>query len=172
MPTFQDMIDKVKGKAGIIPETKAPEEYGRLGLNMEKSLMEVLKANHLATPGAHPKTPVVIQSFSADSLKALRKEHGCKLPLVYLIEERDACAERLKRVKEFADGVGPSKEAVLCRPGLVKDAHDLGLSVTVWTFRAGQTGRFKGVREEMAYFLRNLKVDAVFTDNPEQFPRE
>lgn len=172
VPTFEQMIETVKGKAGIIPETKAPEVYGRLGLSMEKALMEVLKANKLDTPGADPKTPVIIQSFSADSLKALRRDHGCKLPLVFLLGGKEVSAERLKEIKGFADGLGPNKALVLARPELVKEAHNLGMSVTVWTFRAGQTGRFTDVREEMTYFLRDLKVDAVFTDNPDRFPRE
>ena len=46
------------------------------------------------------------------------------------------------------------------------------MSVTVWTFRAGQTGAFKSVRDEMDHFLKQLHVDAVFTDNPDQFPRD
>jgi glycerophosphoryl diester phosphodiesterase len=171
VPTFQQMIDAVKGKAGIIPETKAPEVYGKLGLNMEKEVMAVLKANKLDTPGADPKTPVVIQSFSADSLKTLRKDHGCKLPLVYLFS-RGGSADELKRYKEFADGVAPTKAAVLARPEMVADAHALGMSVTVWTFRAGQTGTFKTVTDEMKHFLRTLKVDALFTDNPDQFPND
>jgi glycerophosphoryl diester phosphodiesterase len=172
VPTFQQMIETVKGKAGIIPETKAPQVYGRRGLNMEKALMEVLKKNRLDTPGADPKTPVVIQSFSAQSLKALRKDHGCKLPLVYLIGAADTTPERLKAVKEFADGIAPNKTDVLDRPEMVKDAHDLGMSVTVWTFRASDSsGKFKTVRDEMNYFLGELRVDALFTDNPDQFPR-
>jgi glycerophosphoryl diester phosphodiesterase len=171
VPTFQQMIDTVKGKAGIIPETKAPEAYGELGMNMEKALMEVLKANSLDVGGAYPRTPVIIQSFSAASLKALRSDWGCRLPLVYLFKEEDAAAKRLKQIREFADGIGPNKAAVLANPGLVRDAHDLGLSVTVWTFRAGHTGRFKNVRDEMAYFVHELNVDAVFTDNPDRFPR-
>jgi glycerophosphoryl diester phosphodiesterase len=78
----------------------------------------------------------------------------------------------LQTVKEFADGVAPSKADVLARPEMVKDAHDLGMSVTVWTFRTGGNGKFRTARDEMAYFLNDLKVDAVFTDNPDQFPRE
>ena len=34
-----------------------------------------------------------------------------------------------------------------------------------------QTGKFESVRKEMAYFLRDLGY-AVFTDNPDQFPRD
>jgi glycerophosphoryl diester phosphodiesterase len=176
VPTFQQMIDAVKGKAGIIPETKASESQGKVGMNLEKALMEVLKTNKLDARGADPKTPVIVQSFSADSLRALRKDCGCKLPLVYLIRDEDGAAQklqrRLKEIREFADGIAPHKAIVLAQPGLVKDAHDLGLSVTVWTFRVGLTGKFKDVREEMAYYLRELKVDAVFTDHPDRFPRE
>ena len=83
--TFQEMIDLVKGKAGLIPETKAPEVYGKLGLDMEKALVAILAKNGLDKPGADPKTPIVIQSFSAESLKVLRKDHGCKLPLVCVV---------------------------------------------------------------------------------------
>ncbi len=172
VPTFQQMIDAVKGKAGIIPETKAPQVNGRRGLNMEKALMDVLTTNNLDTPGADPKTPVIIQSFSAASLKALRKDHGCKLPLVYLSGAADTTADGLKAVQEFADGIAPNKSDVLARPEMVKDAHELGMSVTVWTFRSEKNGQFKTVRNEMNYFLRELRVDALFTDNPDQFPRD
>ncbi len=172
VPTFQQMIELVKGKAGIIPETKAPEVYGQRGLNMEQAVMAVLKANRLDTPGADPKTPVVIQSFSAESLKALRKDHACKLPLVYLTESKDTTAERIKAMKEFADGFAPNKADVLARVQMVKEAHDLGMSVTVWTFRPDKIGEFRSVRDEMNYFLRELRVDALFTDNPDQFPRD
>jgi len=167
VPTLQQMIDLVKSKAGIIPETKSPSAKGA----MEKSLMEVLKANRLDVPGADPKTPVIIQSFSDESLRVLRRDCGCKLPMVYLVQRGELSAERLKQIKEFADGVGPKKTLVQRRPQLVKDAHDLGLSVTAWTFQAESTGRFASVQEEMEYFLRTYQVDAVFTDNPDQFPR-
>lgn len=172
IPTFQQMIDLVRGKAGIIPETKAPEAYDKHGMSMEKAVMELLKANNLDAPGADPKTPIVIQSFSAESLKSLRDEHGCKLPLVYLCDTKETSTENLKLVREFADGIGPNKTAVLARPGLVKDAHDLGMSVTVWTFRPVKNSKYKTVHDEIEHFIRDLKVDAIFTDNPDQFPRD
>jgi glycerophosphoryl diester phosphodiesterase len=170
--TFQQMIDLVKGKAGIIPETKAPDASGNHGLNMEKALMEVLWANQLDTPQSDPKTPVIIQSFSADSLKALRKDHSCKLPLVFLVGSGSYSPEQLQAIKGFADGIAPNKTVVLNHPEIVTSAHALGMSVTVWTFRTGQTGTFPSVRDEMSHFLKQLHVDALFTDNPDQFPRD
>lgn len=171
VPTFQEMIDTVKGKAGIIPETKAPEAYDKLGFDMGGLMMAVLKKNGLDTPGADPKTPVIVQSFSAESLKSLRTKHNCKLPLVYLFGKAQT-KDELAKMKSFADGIAPNKAAVLDRPEMVRDAHDLGMSVTVWTFRSGQTGKFETVKQEMKHFLQTLHVDALFTDNPDEFPRK
>jgi glycerophosphoryl diester phosphodiesterase len=42
--------------------------------------------------------------------------------------------------------------------------------MTLWTFRSSAT-TFPSVRDEMAKYLYDLNVDAVFTDNPDQFPR-
>ncbi|MDX2039268.1 MAG: glycerophosphodiester phosphodiesterase family protein [Isosphaeraceae bacterium] len=168
---FQEMIDIVKGKAGIIPETKSPETYGKLGLKMEPAVMKVLAANGLDKPGADPKTPVIIQSFSEESLKILRREHDCKLPLAHLFGMYDGKVERLRAIKEFADGIAPMKAVVMRTPAIVADAHALGMSVTIWTCREGQTGTFPDVRAEMKHFL-DLGVDAIFTDNPDRFPRD
>ncbi len=171
VPTFQEMIDVVKGKAGIIPETKAPEVYGKLGLNMEKELMKVLSKNKLDTPGADPKTPIIVQSFSKASLVVLRKEMDCKLPLVYLFTSGKTDEAALKTMAAYADGIAPNKSVLLKNPDLVATAHKLKLSVTVWTFREGQTGEHKTVTEEMDHYLNTLGVDAVFTDNPDKFPK-
>lgn len=172
IPTFQQMIDLVRGKGGIIPETKSPEAYEKLGLDMAKSLMEQLEKNQLAAPGADPKTPVIIQSFSAESLKSLRDDHGCKLPLVFLFSTSSGGVDQIRAIKQFADGIAPNKSVVLAHPEIVPAAHELGMSVTVWTFRNGNTGKFPSVRDEMRHFLDELKVDALFTDNPDQFPRD
>jgi glycerophosphoryl diester phosphodiesterase len=54
----------------------------------------------------------------------------------------------------------------------VKRAHALGLTVTAWTFRAGEKTAYPSVRDEMAHFLYTLDIDALFTNNPDQFPRK
>jgi glycerophosphoryl diester phosphodiesterase len=60
------------------------------------------------------------------------------------------------------------------------DRHRIGTSLadagheslTPYTFRSADTGRFPSVQAEMVeHFLCTLGVDAVFTDNPDQFPR-
>lgn len=174
VPTFQEAIDVIKGKAGLYPETKAPEVYGRLGLDMEGLLIGLLKKNQLLSRGAARHTPVIIQSFSPEGLKKLHRKLGKTLPLVLLIDEKAGprwlTAAGLEEAKQFASGIGPAK--ALLEKDLVRLAHNLGLSVTPYTFRSSNTGRFKTVREEMSYYLYELGVDALFTDNPDQFPRE
>jgi glycerophosphoryl diester phosphodiesterase len=175
VPTFQEAIDLVRGRAGLYPETKAPEVYGKRGFDMEKLVIEILKKNRLDQPDSDPKTPVIIQSFSAESLRRMRFELKTKLPLTFLIggdsQKRPLSADGLKKVKEFADGIGPAKGLIERQPEIVKWAHGAGLTVTPYTFRSASTGRFKDVREEMRHFLFDYGVDALFTDNPDMFPR-
>ncbi|HWQ32463.1 MAG TPA: glycerophosphodiester phosphodiesterase family protein [Blastocatellia bacterium] len=176
VPTFQEMIDLVRGRAGLFPETKGPEVYGSRGFDMERLLLDLLRKNRLDKPGADKKTPIVIQSFSAESLRKMAVELKTKLPLILLVEPQDGkrwmTAEGMKEARQFATGLGPNKALVDGNPEVVKLAHDLGLSVTLWTFRAKTPGRFRTVRDEMNYFLNEIDVDAVFTDNPDQFPRQ
>jgi len=174
--TWQEAIDLVRGKAGLYPETKAPEVYGKRGFDMETLLMESLKKNNLDAPNADPKTPLVIQSFSADSLRKLREQYKTRLTLTFLInsdpQKQWLTEAGLKTVKAFADGIGPAKALLEREPKLVEWAHAAGLTVTPYTFRSSLPGKFKDVREEMRHFLFELGVDALFTDNPDQFPRK
>jgi glycerophosphoryl diester phosphodiesterase len=173
VPTFQEAIDLVRGKAGLYPETKAPGVYGARGFDMERLLIDLLKKNHLVSGSAARHTPVIIQSFSPESLNKLFNTLKTALPLVLLIDDqmraRWLTQTGLAEAKQFASGIGPAK--ALVDKTLVVQAHTLGLTVTPYTFRSSNTGGFKTVREEMNYYLYELGVDAVFTDNPDLFPR-
>ncbi len=173
VPTFQEAIDLVRGKAGLYPETKAPEVYSQRGFDMERLVLDVLRKNRLDKRSAARYTPVIIQSFSPESLRRLSGTLKTKLPLVLLVGDearaRWLTAAGLAELKQFASGIGPAK--ALVDKSLVMQAHALGLSVTPYTFRSLNTGRFKNVRKEMSYYLYNLGVDALFTDNPDLFPR-
>ena len=174
VPTWQEAINTVRGRAGLYPETKAPEVYGKRGFNMERLLAESLRKNGLDPPGAFSKTPVIIQSFSPESLKRLSNEYKVRVPLVLLVGIENA--ERLTedvmgKIRLYARGIGPSKDIVRNNPDVVKWAHTAGLSVTVYTFRESDKTSFTTVKEEMEFFLDTLDADAVFTDNPDMFPR-
>ncbi|MGB2715228.1 MAG: glycerophosphodiester phosphodiesterase family protein [Vicinamibacterales bacterium] len=176
IPTFQEAIDLVRGKAGLYPETKGPEVYGRRGFDMEKLLLDQLRSNKLDTRDATPNTPVIIQSFSAESLQKIRKA-GSTLLLTFLVSDLDQERGRwltdagLKQVRQFADGLGPAKALLLADPTLAPRAHGAGLTLTPYTFRSAGLPPGKTVNQEMSDFLYRIGVDALFTDNPDQFPR-
>lgn len=176
VPTFQEAIDAIRGKAGIYPETKGPESYAERGVSMEAKLVQVLKKNKLDWPGADTTTPVIIQSFSDKSLKTLKNELGIKLPLVILVGGRES-AERwlsdagLKQAAEFAVGIGPAKQLIAADKTLVPRAHAAGLTVTPYTFKSSKREDNMVAREEMSEYLYTFEVDSLFTDNPDLFPR-
>ncbi|NND84691.1 MAG: hypothetical protein HKN46_06030, partial [Acidimicrobiia bacterium] len=131
----------------------------------------------LDEPGEDPATPIIIQSFSAASLELLRHDRGTDLPLALLIGGDEAAArwltpEGLTRATAFATGIGPAKNLLMDDPTVVGRAHERGLTVVPWTFRARNPGDgFDTVEDEMGYFLDELGVDGVITDNPDLFPR-
>lgn len=170
IPTFQEAIDLVKGKAGLYPELKDPEFYRQRGVSPEKLLGAILKTNALPDP----KTPIIIQSFDDTTLKHLAKDLP-RIPRVFLVDpgatDRVDSPDKMKEIATWATGLGPNKLIVAARPDVVSWAHGAGLTVTPWTFRSSNTGSFASVRAEMEKFLYDYGVDAVFTDNPDQFPR-
>ncbi len=174
IPTWEQAIAEIRGQAGLFPETKAPEVYGERGFDMEQLVLDVLRRNKLDSPGAYPKTPVIIQSFSAASLQKLRQQRGCRLPLVLLVDQPDdnwITAEGLKRLAAFGQGLAPNKKLVAQDPALVTRAHQAGLTVTCWTFRVGPGSDPPQLEKEIKQYLTVYGVDGIITDNPDRFPR-
>ncbi len=174
IPTWHEAIQEIQGKAGLFPEIKSPEVYGLHGFDMERLVMTELQKHGLDQPDADPDTPVVIQSFSADSLQKMAGEMEVALSLVMLLGERNrqwVSPAGFQKVKEFATGIGPDKSLLRGNPRIVEWARNAGLSITPYTFRSSGVGKgFWNVRTEMAYYLYSLDVDALFTNNPDQFP--
>lgn len=84
--------------------------------------------------------------------------------------------EGIREAARLATDLGPSKFLLDGRPQIVRAAHEAGLTVTPYTFTtrtavAAATPRFATVTDEMRYYLNELNVDALFTDNPDRFPR-
>jgi glycerophosphoryl diester phosphodiesterase len=169
--TFQEAIDLVRGKAGLYPELKDPEFYRQRGVNPEKLFADIVRRNRLETD---PKTPLILQSFDDATLKAAAVDLP-SVPRVFLVSPQDAgridTPDKLKEVAIWATGIGPNKAILEKAPDIVGWAHAARLTVTPWTFRASQPGKYASVQEEMTHFLFTLGVDALFTDNPDMFPR-
>ena len=89
VPTLQEVIDLVKQKEietgrkiGIIPETKHPTYFDRIGLSMEEPLVAALNKNGYTGKDAN----VFIQSFEVANLVELNKL--TEVPLVQLMTTR------------------------------------------------------------------------------------
>lgn len=171
IPTFQEAIDLLKGNAGMYPELKDPAFYRERGVKPEELLAAIMRKNDLI---ADPKTPFVIQSFDAETVKAFAKSLP-QVPRVFLVAPEamtlvDAEA-KVKDVATWATGLGPNKLILDRQPQIVAWAHAARMTVTPWTFRERDPAKFPALRDEMSKFLYTLGVDALFTDNPDQFPR-
>jgi glycerophosphoryl diester phosphodiesterase len=173
VPTFDEAVRAIKGKAGLFPELKTPEVYQGRDVDFERLVAAALDKHGLRGPNRDPKTPVILQTFSEASAKTLLSM-PIGVPVVLLIGNSDGWDSpvRIKTWKAAGlHGFGPAKQVLLKHPNFVNWAHEDGLTVTPYTFRSSDTRGFAGVREEMAHYLYALGVDAVFTDNPDQFPR-
>ena len=175
IPTFDEAIALVRGKAGIFPELKTPEIYAGRSVNCEELVAEALDRNGLRGAKADPKTPVILQTFSQETARNLAKM-SIGVPVVLLMEydNRLRSADQVKAWKGIVQGFGPAKRIVFENADFVKWAHAEGLTVTPYTFRSSEVSKsgFRTVDEEMAHFLYRLDVDALFTDNPDRFPRK
>lgn len=171
VPTFQEAIDLVRGKAGLYPELKDPGFYRDRGLSPEAALADALERNGLLRGS---NTSVIVQTFDPETIKALASRLP-DLPRVLLVSQAYAShldsPGKLRAIRRFATGLGPHKAILEANPDIVKWAHDAGLTVTPYTFRAATPADRGRAQDEMSKFLYEYGVDALFTDNPDLFPR-
>ncbi|RZU51857.1 glycerophosphoryl diester phosphodiesterase [Krasilnikovia cinnamomea] len=205
IPTFDEVVGLALAEGrrlgrpiGVYPETKHPSYFAAIGLSLEEPLVTALRRHGLDGPDA----PVFIQSFETANLRRLARMTDVRL--IQLLDSRgrpwdhteagDARAYRdlatpagLAGIAEYAHGIGPAKNLLVPRDGtgrllaasvVVRDAHEAGLAVHAWTFRA--ENRFLpldfragtdpdghgDLAAECDLFLR-LGVDGVFADHPD-----
>jgi glycerophosphoryl diester phosphodiesterase len=159
---------------GVYPETKHPTYFRHIGLPLEEKLIA-----SLAKHGWNRKDAAVfIQSFEPDSLRFLRAKTSVRL-IQLTSEAAMVDAAGLKKIAEYADGIGPEKRLIVpigadgslgTPTDLVQRAHAAGLLVHIWTIRvdkeflpAGYHGRGEAEYEQ----FRDLGVDGLFTDFPD-----
>jgi glycerophosphoryl diester phosphodiesterase len=173
IPTFDEAIAVIRGKAGIFPELKTPEIYAGRDVKFEEMVAAALDKNGLRGPKADPRTPVILQTFGQASARKLA-EIKIGVPVVLLLGNAAGfeAAAGVKAWKGIVQGFGPAKQIVLKNPDFVKWAHAEGMTVTPYTFRSADPGTFTDVAAEMNHYLYTLGVDALFTDNPDKFPRK
>ncbi|BFU47160.1 glycerophosphodiester phosphodiesterase [Krasilnikovia sp. MM14-A1004] len=205
IPTFDEVVELALAEGrrlgrpiGVYPETKHPSYFASIGLSLEEPLLTALRRHGLDGRDA----PVLIQSFETGNLRKLARMTDVRL--IQLLDSRgrpwdhtvagDARGYRdlatpagLAGIAGYAHGIGPDKNLLVPRSAtgrllaansVVHNAHEAGLAVHAWTFRAenrflpldfrvGTDPHARGdIAAEFDLFLR-LGVDGVFTDHPD-----
>ena len=177
IPTFEEAIALVKGRAGIFPELKSPARLNARGVDVEQAVADVLAKHGLTDAQVKGRPAVYLQSFEEKSVRRLATLLPA-VPRTLLVGGKDAArwltADGLREAKTFATAIGPARQLIEARPAIVADAHAAGLAVVPYTFRqgpgSGDAGR-EAARADMRRFLVDYRVDGLFTDNPDLFPR-
>lgn len=148
IPTFEEILERYRGKVGILIELKAPELYS----GIEEQVAEALKERNLDKP---QNEKIIIQSFNFESMKKVN-DLLPKVPVGVLTSNRaDTTAEALQEFSTYADWFNPSYGIVT--EELVNQVHSLGMKIGSWTVRS----------QEAADFLFEMNVDAIITDYPD-----
>ncbi len=163
VPTLAEVIELAQGSrscdgqpVGIYPETKHPSYFDSIGLSMEEPLVDQLHRSYRR--GKH--APVIIQSFEVGNLQDLDQMtdlsiaqlvncSGAPYDLVAAGDPRTyadlVTPDGLAFVATYADGIGACKNVLIPRhpdgtlaapTPVIADAHERGLIVHGWTFRA------------------------------------
>jgi glycerophosphoryl diester phosphodiesterase len=177
--TLEAAIALTKGKVGIFPELKSPARLNaRGGVDVERAVADLLTRHGLVGAQVKGRPAVYLQSFEEKSVRRLA-EILPAVPRTFLIGDPKGAAkwltpDGLREVKTFATAISPARALIEARPALVADAHAAGLAVVPYTFRQAR-GTGAPEREAavgaMRRFMFELKVDGLFTDNPDLFPR-
>jgi len=174
IPTWEEAVALVGTSAGLYPELKTPALYRGRGIDQTALFVDSIKTLNLHS---RPAGSLIVQSFDVQPLRDLTRLLP-SLPRVFLIDNRDGQRwlndSGLAEITTFATGIGPAKGLLDGHPEIVRAAHTRKLTVTPYTFTTRSplgAGRFTSIGDEMRYYLTELDVDALFTDNPDRFPR-
>jgi glycerophosphoryl diester phosphodiesterase len=172
-------------QAGIYPEIKRPAWHREQGVDIAPQLLSVL-----ADFGYENRDDqVYVQCFDDAEIRRLKHELECPFKLVQLIGDNSwleaatdyntlRTGEGIERLAKTADVIGPhishlyELQEIDCVPvstGLAGLAHEAGLSVHPYTFRADDIPvGFTSFETLVRYFVDDVGVDGLFTDFPDQ----
>lgn len=168
-------------RAGIYPEIKEPAWHREEGVDLTLLVLEKLAEHGYS----RREDPVYLQCFDADELRRVRRDLGSELKLVQLLGDAQrgrlpelTSSGGLRELADWADGIGPALGALYTlaeidgqpvSTGAVRRAHEAGLDVHPYTFRADALAAgFASFEEMVVWFVETLGVDGLFTDFPDR----
>ncbi|MGP1907643.1 glycerophosphodiester phosphodiesterase [Metabacillus sp. JX24] len=148
IPTFDDILDRYRGKTGILIELKAPELYP----GIEEKVAEELQERNMDKP---QNEKIIVQSFNFDSMKKMDSLLP-KVPIGVLTSSiLHTTDTALNEFSTYADYFNPNYGIV--SKDLVANVHEKGMKIQSWTVRT----------QETADFLLEMGVDGIITDYPD-----
>ncbi|MFE3142677.1 glycerophosphodiester phosphodiesterase [Streptomyces scopuliridis] len=153
VPTLKQYLDAVEAnEQKLLLEIKAPEQYP----GVEKDILRVLRQEGWLSR-AHIRNKLVIQSFSADSVRTV---HRLRPDLTTGFLGAPAVAD-LPAYAAFTDQINPAHAALtgdyVAAVHRLKGAHGKPLTVSTWTVNDAAG----------AVRVRDLGVDGIITNNPD-----
>ncbi|MGW2508734.1 glycerophosphodiester phosphodiesterase [Streptomyces scopuliridis] len=153
VPTLKQYLDAVEAnQQKLLLEIKAPEQYP----GVEKDILRVLRQEGWLSR-AHVRNKLVIQSFSADSVRTV---HRLRPDLTTGFLGAPAVAD-LPAYAAFTDQINPAHAALtgdyVAAVHRFKGAHGKPLTVSTWTVNDAAG----------AVRVRDLGVDGIITNNPD-----
>ncbi|MFE7571344.1 glycerophosphodiester phosphodiesterase [Streptomyces sp. NPDC057539] len=153
VPTLEQYLDAVEAnRQKLLLEIKAPEQYP----GVEKDILRVLRQEGWLSR-AHVKKKLVIQSFSADSVRTV---HQLRPDLVTGFLGAPAVAD-LPAYAAFTDQINPAYGALtgdyVAAVHRLKGPKGKPLTVSTWTVNDAAG----------AVRVRDLGVDGIITNNPD-----
>jgi len=149
IPTFEEVLDRHRGKIGILIELKSPELYP----GVEEKVADALIERNMHKPN---NKKIIIQSFNHESVQKSKElvpniPHGVLAGLSWA----DVTDEQLAEFAAYADFFNPNMNIVTHE--LVERVQDKRMKMYPYTVRT----------QEQANNLFELSVDGIITDFPE-----
>jgi glycerophosphoryl diester phosphodiesterase len=181
---IQGMNQSTGRVMGVYCEIKQPAFHKAEGVDISPLVLQLLD-----DLGYHSRNdPVIVECFDPREVHRIRHDLGCQLKLAQLIDDNNLfepdidydhlrTREGMAEIARTVDAIGPNISHIvkladvdgrLVSTGLVSMAHELGLLVHPWTFRADQLAPgFESLQEMIRWFVDEIKIDGVFTDFPD-----
>ena len=149
MPTFEELLDRYRGKIGILIELKSPELYP----GVEEKVANALIERNMHKPN---NQKIIIQSFNHESVQTSKElvpniPHGVLNGLAWA----NVTDEQLAEFAAYADFFNPNLNIVTYE--LVERVQANGMKMYPYTI----------LTQEQADNLFELGVDGIITDFPE-----
>ena len=176
VPTFDEAVALIRGKAGHLSRAEDAGDLRRAATSTSKQLVAAALDKHgLRGPKADPKTPVILQTFGEASARDAGADQDRRAGRA-AAQRRRRLRDRRRRSKAWkgiVQGFGPAKDIVAQQPRLrevgARRGHD-GDAVHVPL--VGHRGGLHDVAAEMAHYPLHAGRRRAVHRQPGQVPAE